>query len=130
VKFQKITPNLVVSNVSASLKFYEQVLGLARQMTVPEQEPFVFASVGSGSVEIFLNQKETVVAEYAAFAGKPLGGTFTMYVEVDNVEELHRRLQLHKVKMVMPMEKKFYGMQEFAVSDPDGYLITFAQRVG
>jgi lactoylglutathione lyase len=130
VKFQKVTPNLVVSNVSASLKFYEETLGLKRQMTVPEQEPFVFAGVGSGNVEIFLNQKETVVAEYAAFAGKPLGGTFTMYVEVDNVEELHRRVQQHKVKIVMPMEKKFYGMQEFAVADPDGYLITFAQRVG
>ena len=130
MKFQKVTPNLVVSDVSGSLKFYEQVLGLARQMTVPEQEPFVFAGVGSGSVEIFLNQKETVVAEYAAFAGKPLGGTFTMYIEVDNVEELHRRVQQHKVKIVMSMEKKFYGMQEFAVADPDGYLITFAQRVG
>ena len=129
MKFHKVTPNLVVSNVSASLKFYEQVLGLTRQMTVPEQEPFVFAGVGSGNVEIFLNQKETVVAEYAAFAGKPLGGTFTMYIEVDDVEELHRRIQQHKAKIVMALEKKFYGMQEFAVADPDGYLITFAQRV-
>jgi len=128
VKFQKVTPNLVVSNVSASLKFYEEVLGFARQMTVPEQQPFVFAGVGSGGVEVFLNQKEAVAAEYPAFSGKPLGGTFTMYIEVDDVEELHRRAQEHKARIVMPMEKKFYGMKEFAVADPDGYLITFAQR--
>lgn len=129
MKFQKVTPNLVVSNVAASLKFYEGVLGLQRQMTVPEQEPFVFAAVGSGNVEIFLNQKEAAFAEYAAFGGKPLGGTFTIYIEVDDVEQLHHRAEQHKVRVVMPMETKFYGMREFAVADPDGYLITFAQRV-
>ncbi|MCI0350935.1 MAG: VOC family protein [Acidobacteriales bacterium] len=129
VKFQKVTPNLVVSSISASLKFYERAVGLQRQMTVPEQEPFVFAGVGAGNVEIFLNQREAAAAEYPAFASKPLGGTFTMYIEVDDVEELYRRVQASKAKIVMPMEKKFYGMQEFAVADPDGYLITFAQRV-
>ena len=30
----------------------------------------------------------------------------------------------------MPLEKKFYGMREFAITDPDGYILTFAQKVG
>jgi uncharacterized glyoxalase superfamily protein PhnB len=29
----------------------------------------------------------------------------------------------------MPIETKFYGMREFAIVDPDGYVITFAERV-
>ena len=29
----------------------------------------------------------------------------------------------------MPFETKFYGMREFAIADPDGYVITFAERV-
>ncbi|MGE0864258.1 MAG: hypothetical protein AB7P34_10180 [Vicinamibacterales bacterium] len=29
----------------------------------------------------------------------------------------------------MPLKTQFYGMREFAVTDPDGHLITFAQRV-
>jgi uncharacterized glyoxalase superfamily protein PhnB len=33
------------------------------------------------------------------------------------------------VKVVMPIETKFYGMREFAIEDPDGYVITFAERV-
>jgi lactoylglutathione lyase len=130
VKCQKVTPNLVVANVSASLKFYEGILGLKRQITVPEQEPFVFAAVGADGIEIFLNQRDAAVAEYPGFAGKPLGGTFTMYIEVDDVAQLHRQIEQHKVKLVMEMETKFYGTREFAVADPDGYLITFAQRVG
>jgi hypothetical protein len=31
--------------------------------------------------------------------------------------------------VVMPIETKFYGMREFAIEDPDGYVITFAERV-
>jgi hypothetical protein len=30
----------------------------------------------------------------------------------------------------MPLVTQFYGMREFAIEDPDGYVITFAQRVG
>jgi uncharacterized glyoxalase superfamily protein PhnB len=29
----------------------------------------------------------------------------------------------------MPLVTRFYGMREFAITDPDGYVITFAQRV-
>jgi hypothetical protein len=28
----------------------------------------------------------------------------------------------------MPLEKKWYGVTEFAFEDPDRYLITFAER--
>jgi catechol 2,3-dioxygenase-like lactoylglutathione lyase family enzyme len=28
----------------------------------------------------------------------------------------------------MPLEKKWYGVTEFAFEDPDGYIITFAER--
>ncbi len=29
----------------------------------------------------------------------------------------------------MPLKTQFYGMREFAITDPDGHLITFAERV-
>jgi len=28
----------------------------------------------------------------------------------------------------MPLEKKWYGVTEFAFEDPDGYIITFAEQ--
>ena len=31
--------------------------------------------------------------------------------------------------MVMPIVTQFYGMREFAIEDPDGYVITFAERI-
>jgi catechol 2,3-dioxygenase-like lactoylglutathione lyase family enzyme len=56
----KLTPNLVVSNVDASLRFYEDVLGFDRSMTFPERSPFMFASVTSRPVKIFLSDRSTV----------------------------------------------------------------------
>jgi uncharacterized glyoxalase superfamily protein PhnB len=130
-QFNKLTPNLLVANVERSLAFYTDVLGFARGMTVPEASPFVFAAVTSGPVEIFFNDAANAVKEYPAFAGKPLGATGTMYIEVEgpgSIDTLHDRIK-STVKITMPIVTQFYGMREFAIEDPDGYAITFAERV-
>lgn len=67
--------------------------------------------------------------EYPSFAGKPLGCTGTLFVEMQGVDALHDRLR-GSVTIVMPIETKFYGMREFAIEDPDGYVLTFAERTG
>ena len=127
-QFKKLTPNLLVANVERSLAFYVDTLGFARGMTVPDASPFVFAAVTSGDVEIFVNDAATAVKEYPAFAGKPIGATGTMYIELEGVDALHERIK-SRVQVTMPLVTQFYGMREFAVLDPDGYVITFAERV-
>ena len=126
-ELKKLTPNLIVSDVLRSLEFYRDVLGFTVAVTVPEAEPFVFAVVQSGPVEIFLNAPEPAIAEYPAFKNRPIGGTLTLFVEVANIALAHATLQ-DKVRIVMPLEHKWYGSTEFAFEDPDGYLITFAER--
>jgi lactoylglutathione lyase len=126
--FTKLTPNLLVASVDRSLAFYVDILGFARGMTVPDQSPFAFAAVTGGPVEIFFNDAAGAVKEYPGFAGKPIGATGTLFIEVEGVNALHDRLKT-SVKVVMPIETKFYGMREFAIEDPDGYVITFAERV-
>jgi len=125
--FKKLTPNLLVSNVERSLAFYVDTLGFERGMTVPDASPFAFAAVTSGAVEIFFNDAAGAVKEYPGFAGKPIGATGTLFIEVEGVDALHDRLA-PKVKIVMPIVTQFYGMREFAIADPDGYVITFAER--
>ena len=123
----KLTPNLIVSNVERSAEFYRDVLGFSVQMTVPEAPPFAFAIVTTGSVEVFLNSVEAATSEYPAFAGRPIGGTLTLFIEVVNINEAYEAIQ-GTVTVVMPLEKKWYGMTEFAFLDPDGYIITYAER--
>jgi catechol 2,3-dioxygenase-like lactoylglutathione lyase family enzyme len=125
-QFTKLTPNLVVADVARSIVFYRDVLGFTLTRTVPDEGPFVFASLESGPVEIFLNAMDAAAAEYPAFKGRPIGGTLTQFIMVTGIRQMHDTLA-GRVTTVMPLEKKWYGVTEFAISDPDGYLITFAE---
>jgi lactoylglutathione lyase len=125
---KKLTPNLIVSSVEQSLAFYEGVLGFERGMTVPDASPFVFAAVTSGPVEIFFNDRSTVAKESPQFAGKTFGGGNTMFIEIEGVDAFYETINA-SAKIVMPIATQWYGMREFAIEDPDGYVITFAERV-
>jgi len=126
---KKLTPNLVVASVERSVAFYRDVLGFAVSTTVPESAPYVFAIVQSGSVEIFLNAPEPAGAEYPSFKDRPIGGTLTLFVDVAGIARAYEALKA-RVKVVMPLEKKWYGVTEFACPDPDGYVITVAEQEG
>jgi catechol 2,3-dioxygenase-like lactoylglutathione lyase family enzyme len=128
--FKRLTPNLIVADVERSVAFYTNVLGFTRGTTVPEHAPFVFGSVVSGRVEIFFNEKQTATKEFPMLAAQPIGTSGTMYLEVEpgTIERLHERLN-PVVPIVMPFLTQWYGVKEFAIADPDGYLITIAERV-
>ena len=112
-ELKKLTPNLIVSNVERSIAFYRDVLGFSVTATVPDAAPYVFASIQSGAVEIFLNAPEPAIAEYPAFSGRPIGGTLTLFIEVAGIARVYESLKT-RVKIVMPIEKKWYGVTEFA----------------
>jgi len=126
-ELQKLTPNLVVSNVERSSAFYRDVLGFTSTVTVPDAPPFAFAIVQSGAVEIFLNAADAAIAEYPAFKGRPIGGTLTLFIHVAGIAAVYEALKA-RVNVVMPLEKKWYGVTEFAFEDPDGYIITYAEE--
>jgi uncharacterized glyoxalase superfamily protein PhnB len=123
---KKLTPSLIVSSVEGSLAFYENVLGFVRGMTVPEQAPFVFASVTSGPTEIFFNDRSTVAKESPQFAGKALGGGNTMFIEVEGIDAYHAAIK-DRVRIVMPIVTQWYGMREFAVRDLNGYVLGYGE---
>lgn len=128
MQIKKLTPNLVVRSVEASLKFYREVLGLETGMTVPEQAPYVFASVTNGAVEVFFNDQKAVAAEYPKLAAT-IGASLTLYMEVDSLQSVLERVKKAGAKIAMPVTEQFYGMKEFAFEDADGYTITIAERM-
>ena len=56
------------------------------------------------------------------------GGTATLFFVVSDVDAYHQTVS-RAGKVVMPLKTQFYGMREFAIEDPDGHILTFAQRV-
>jgi PhnB protein len=129
MQIKKLTPNLVVRSVEASLKFYSEILGLEKAISVPDESPYVFAAVSNGAVEIFFNDQKTVAAEYPKLAAN-IGASLTLYLEVDSLQSVFDRVQKAGAKISMPVTEQFYGMKEFAFEDGDGYTITIAQNMG
>lgn len=134
MKFKKLTPNLVVSSVESSLDFYCNVLGLQKGMTVPEAPPYVFGSVvsagaGPDGVEIFFNDQKLVAEDYPALGARPIGGSLTLFIEVEGIEEILAAVTKSGAKITMPLKEQFYGMREFAFEDPEGWVVTIAERM-
>jgi uncharacterized glyoxalase superfamily protein PhnB len=129
MKLQKLTPNLIVRDVAASMAFYQRVLGLEPAITVPEQPPYVFGSVSNGSVEIFFNDQKAVAEDYPPLGARPIGGSLTQFIEVEGIQEVMAAVQKAGAKIVMPIKDQFYGMREFAFEDPEGWIITIAERI-
>ena len=134
MKLQKLTPNLVVRDVAASMEFYRSTLGFEPAITVPDQPPYVFGSVVSpsstgGGVEIFFNDQKAVAEDYPTLAAKPIGGSLTLFLEVEGIEEALAAVQKAGAKITMPLKEQFYGMREFAFEDPEGWEVTIAERI-
>ena len=128
VKFESVTPNLLVRDVAKSLAFYHDVLGFTIGETVPDKEPFVFVWMKHGDVSVFLNDITAAAHDYPAAASLPQGGTAALFFIITDVDGYHARVA-PKTKVIMPLKTQFYGLREFAVTDPDGHIITFAERV-
>ena len=129
MKFQKLTPNLVVRDVTANMEFYRSVLGFEAAIKVPDDPPYVFGSVTSGGVEIFFNDRKAVAEDYPPLGARPAGGALTLFMEVEGIEEVLAAVQKSGAKVVMPLKQQFYGMREFAFEDPEGWIITIAERI-
>ena len=127
-KFTSITPNLIVRDIAKSTAFYRDVLGFAIKQTVPEAEPFVFVWLERDGVPVFLNDIKATEHDYPDAARLPQGGSMTMFFVITGVDAYHAAVSPN-ANVVMPLKTQFYGMREFAITDPDGHLITFAERV-
>jgi catechol 2,3-dioxygenase-like lactoylglutathione lyase family enzyme len=128
VTFTSITPNLLVRDVARSTAFYRDVLGFEMGDTVPDKEPFVFVWMKRNDVSVFLNDIHAAAHDYPAAASLPPGGTAALFFVITGVDAYHEQVA-PKANVIMPLKTQFYGMREFAITDPDGHIITFAERV-
>ena len=127
-RFTSVTPNLIVRDIAASTAFYRDVLGFSIKQTVPDAEPFAFVWLERDGVPVFLNDPKAAAEDYPGASERPSGGTATLFFVIEGVDAYHAAVA-PKARVVMPLKTQFYGMREFAITDPDGHIITFAERV-
>jgi len=131
-----VVANLMVEDVHRAAAFWCGLLGFEFRMGVDSARGFhqtldpgvdlVYAQFTAGSAEVMVQRRDSLGGELPLLAGRPTGGAFTLYVQVDDVDALHARLK-DAVTTVKGPETAFYGMREWYVLDPDGVVVCLAQ---
>lgn len=135
---KSLTANLMVSDVSRSADFWCDRLGFRLALCAdegrnfhkerPRGVPLVWAQFLAGEVELMVQRGDNLALDVPGFAGRSPGGALTLYLQVDDLDDRHARL-----KGVLPTVKDLatthYGMREWYVEDPDGYVVCLAQPV-
>src|SRR5690348_10291638 len=125
---KRITPVLLVKEIEPIVPFWVDRLGFTKTIEVPDGNKLGFVAFQKGSAEVMYQTYSSMEKDApAGMNAEARKGPTYLYVEVDSLDDVLKAL--NDVKKVMPERTAFYGMREFAVQDPQGHFITFAQQV-
>ena len=115
---EKVVPMIHVSDVRATVDWYESIGFTVTDTYDDGGEGLSFAILSFGSSEVMFNS-----------GGQPSNQKrreVDLYVYVDNVDDLYRSLK-DRVEIVKGLHDTFYGMREFIIRDVNRFWLTFAQ---
>jgi catechol 2,3-dioxygenase-like lactoylglutathione lyase family enzyme len=126
---------LICSDLDQSLQFYVGLLGFVVLYARPEDR---FAFLEREGAELMLEQPKTHDRLWPnAELAKPFGRGVNFEIKVSNVDQLHSVIVAAQKDFFLPIEERWYrrddlelGVRQFAVQDPDGYLIRLSQNIG
>ncbi|MEA2391692.1 MAG: hypothetical protein QOK31_1801 [Solirubrobacteraceae bacterium] len=132
----KLVPELDVTDLGASLRFYVHVCGFVVRYERPE-ERFACLDLHGAAVmfqELGGHGRRFVTAPLE----RPFGRGVSFQVEVSDVLAMCDRLVGAGCPIVVPLEDRWYrtsdgayaGNRQFVVADPDGYLMRFFEDLG
>ena len=134
-----LSPNLFVRDIRSTIEFYK-ILGFHLIMSVPgevvpgESVPgegereLVWAMVTSGKVS-FMFQTCQSLGHTLPQISRQDGGSLLFYIKIQQIRAFFERIS-DKVNVVHGLQKTFYGATEFSITDPNNYLLTFAEDEG
>ena len=124
---KRVTPVLLVQEIEPLIQFWVDRLGFTKAVEVPDGNKLAFVIFQKGSVEVMYQTYSSVEKDAPpSMAAEARKGPTYLYMEVDNLDAALTAMK--DARLVMPVRTAFYGMKEFAVQDPGGHFITFAQQ--
>ena len=131
--WNKIIPELSVTNLENSLKFYKTI-GFRIEYERPENK---FAFISLGQIQFMLQEITDNDKWNVAPLTYPFGNGINFQLEVDNLAEIYNNLKSNKYEITFDIEENWYrqdskllGNREFLIQDPDGYLLRLFQDLG
>jgi len=114
-KFRRLVPMLQTKDMDRTVAWYETVLGFQR--TSPKDDGWC-SLVRDGVSIMFMNNDHL---------GEP-HATATQYFTVDDVDALWDSIK-DRCQAEWGPEDFSYGLREFAIKDPNGYLLSFGSPI-
>ncbi|MBP9838730.1 MAG: VOC family protein [Proteobacteria bacterium] len=135
MKLSRLIPELDVSSLDVSIKFYLEIIGCKILYERPEEQ-FVMLDI-EGS-QIMLESAEGLGRRFCKTKLEhPYGRGVNFQIEVSNVDLIYQRCLSGRHEIILPLEEKWYkaeeyelGNRQFVVADPDGYLLRFFSNLG
>lgn len=133
MKFNTLIPELAVTDLEKSLKFYVEILGFIVEYR-REENRFALISLG-GSQLILEEGAENPLDEEDMV--HPFGRGITLSIEVGEAESILNLLRENSCEIKGEVEERWYpfkekvlGEKQFSVADPDGYLLRIIEDLG
>ena len=133
INWNKNIPELSVTNLENSLKFYETI-GFKMKYNRPENK---FAFISLGKIQFMLQELSNNDKWNIAPLIYPFGNGINFQLEVNNIDKIYNKLKQNDYKISFEIEENWYrqdnkllGNKEFLVQDPDGYLLRFSEDLG
>ena len=130
--WNKIIPELSVSNLEKSLNFYKTA-GFKLEYDRPENK---FAFISLGKIQFMLQEISDNDKWTVAPLTHPFGNGINFQLEVNNLDEIYNNFKNNNYKIAFDMEENWYrqddkllGNREFLIQDPDGYLLRFFEDI-
>ena len=124
-KFLAIAPVFFVADIHWASSYYRDVLGFAFDRIWGE--PPSFCMVRRGGMTIMLKaipDKQRIRPNGVA------NEIWDAYLWVEDADALHAEFKSRGAKIhYKPEDRLYYGNREFAVLDPDGYVVAFAHDI-
>jgi catechol 2,3-dioxygenase-like lactoylglutathione lyase family enzyme len=114
MKMKSLTPMLQTADMDRAIDWYKSMLGFELRNRAED-----WCVLGRDGIELMFMMNDHLGVPHA---------TATQYIETDDVLGLWARLK-GRVEPEWGPEEMDYGMLEFAIKDPDGYLLSFGQDV-
>jgi uncharacterized glyoxalase superfamily protein PhnB len=121
-----LSPNLFVKDIRTTIEFYK-LLGFNLVMSVPAEADgnLDWAMVTSGNVT-FMFQTFKSLGDTLPMISRQDGGSLLFYIRIRKIRTYFDSIK-DKVNVVHGLQKTFYGATEFSITDPNNYLLTFAE---
>lgn len=130
----RLVPELLVSDIAASLVFWRDLCGFRVAFDRPEEG---FAYLDRDGAQVMLEERGRGRNWITGPLATPLGRGINFQIAVASVEPILQALKRASWPLFMVPERKWYrtgateaGVCQFLVQDPDGYLIRFAEDLG